>query len=192
MARLLPLLTCVLALFLLTPSAGIGQSAPNGAAPGDTISDAIAAIEAGVICAVEPDRVVEAPGTLSGTKHLVDERPPFVSKARQVPAVLGVGFGVAARATDPLGLPGVTMVVTHPPLHDQGVTSQSYVTRIPGNGSGITFYQFDYDYELVLGRWTLTTIDAGGEILFSIPFDVVPPDALPELAGACNYTDLLS
>lgn len=158
----------------------------------EIMSDRLAGYEAGVICAVAPDRVEPAPGTVSGTKHVVEEAPPFVSTGRLVPAVIGVGFGVAAEAAAPGGIAGVTMFVTHPPFPGSGATVQRFPTSIPSGALGITFYQFDYDYELVPGTWTLTTVAEDGEILFSVPFEVVPPAALPELARACNYTDLLS
>lgn len=172
---------------LLASSPAIAQGLPP-----DHVSPAIAGYEAGIICAVAPDRIDAAPDTVSGTKHVVEERPPFVSTSRRVPAVTGVGFGVSAEAVAANGLSGVTMVVTHPPMAPNGTTQQSFVTRIPGGEPGITFYQFDYDYELLLGRWTLTVVDADGSILFSVPFEVVPPQSVPALAEACNYAELLS
>ncbi len=180
---MLRLIACLLA---LPASLAAQDLPPDYTAPG------IASLEAGVICAVEPLRVDPAPDTVSGTKHVIDELPPFVSTGRLVPAVRGVGFGVSARAADPLGIAGATMMVTHPPMGDAGATRQSFPTGIPGDEPGITFYQFDYGYELLPGRWTLTTISAEGEILFSVPFDVVPPESLPQLAEVCDYEDLLS
>lgn len=159
--------------------------------PADQTSPSVLSFEAGIICAVAPDRIDEAPDTVSGTKHVVEERPPFVSNSRRVPAVLGVGFGVSAQAVSPNGISNVTMVVTHPPFTGSDATRQSLPTRIPGGEPGITFYQFDYDYELALGHWRLTTLSPEGEVLFSVPFEVVPARAVPDLARVCDYEELL-
>ncbi len=178
-----------LSLTLISPLAG---PAAADTLPADYTDPAVLGFEAGIICAVAPDRVDDAPDTVSGTKHVVDDPPPFVSTSRQVPAALGVGFGVSAQSADPAGISGVTMVVSHPPFAGNGTREQSFRTFLPGNEPGITFYQFDYAYELALGRWTLTTYDADGTVLFSIPFEVVAPETVPGLADVCNYAELLS
>jgi hypothetical protein len=117
--------------------------------------------------------------------------PPFVSNSRIVPATIGVGFGVKARATDAGGLQDVIMVVTHPPMGKEKIQTQSFQTRISGDASSVTFYQFDYAYELVTGRWQMTAMH-GETVLYQASFDIVPPQRVPELAGACGYEDLLS
>lgn len=150
--------------------------------------------DAGVLCAQDPSTVRDAPGTVAGTTHVIEEAPPFVSKGRLVPAVIGIGFGVRAGIAGDLGQDGVVMRVTHPALSGggQGATEQTFVTTIGSELSpGITFYQFDYAYELALGDWTMTAT-VGDETLYEATFTVVPPSALPELAGVCGYLDLLS
>lgn len=179
-------LFAALCLMFWSAGATLAQSLPE-----PKLSQAIASAQIGVICAVAPDEVVPAPGTVSGTKHVVSEVPPFVSYGRVVPAVLGVGFGISARAADPDGL-STTMEVTHPPFPGSGATFQSFPSRLPGASDGITFYQFDHGYELVTGRWTLVMRDLSGSVLYSVAFDVVPPEQLPQLATACGYSDLLS
>lgn len=169
-------------------SAAIGLAEPQ---PGDTVSDGIASYATGIICAVEPDRIDAAPGTVSGTKHVVHDAPDFVANSRQVPAVLGVGFGITAMAAPTEGITG-TMVVTHPPFAGTGATVQSFPSFVPSGEAGITFYQFDYEYELAIGEWTLTFVADDGVPVYSIDFDVVDPARLPDLADACGYADLLS
>lgn len=166
--------------------------AQDTGSPRDFVSMLIDSFEAGVVCAQDGGTVRDAPGTVAGTTHVVEQAPPFVSNGRRVPAVLGIGFGVKSSVPLPSGLEDVTMTVTHPPFKGSGATEQSFVTRIGGEGiPGITFYQFDYDYELALGEWTMSAF-ANGVTLYHATFTVVPPAALPELASVCGYSDLLS
>ena len=153
--------------------------------------DAIASLRVGVVCGPPVIGSSPAPDTIAGSTHLIAQTPPFIAEITQVPAVIGIGFGVKAQALDPDGLSGVTIIVTHPPMGDAGVTQQSYQSWISGTEPSPTFYQFDEDYERVTGTWTFTAVLDDAE-LFSVAFDVVPPQALPGLAEACGYRDLLS
>lgn len=147
--------------------------------------------EAGVLCAQDGGTVRDAPDTVAGTTHVVTDAPPFVSTGRAVPAVTGIGFGVRSGLIGTFAQDGVVMSITHPPFAGSGTTEQSFITQIGPKGSpGITFYQFDYGYELALGDWTMTAT-TGGIVLYEVTFTVVPPSALPELADVCGYQDLL-
>lgn len=157
----------------------------------DTISPLLASVEAGVICAPDSMETREAPGTLAGTTHVIAEEPPFVAQTRRVPAVLGIGFGIKSVTADINGLDGVLMTVTHPPMGDSGTTVQTFLTTVRGTDPSLTFYQFDFDYELLPGIWQLEA-SFGGEILSRTTFEVLPPEQVPELAEICNYTDLFS
>lgn len=157
----------------------------------DQTSDRITHLETGVICA--PDSVGEspAPDTISDFTNVIDGNPPFVSTVNRVPAVLGVGFGAKAQVDDPFGLDDVTFTIRHPKMGPQSVTQQSFQTYISGNGPSLTFYQFDFDYELVTGRWVMEA-RKDGQLLYRTQFDVVPPEQLPELASVCGFENLLS
>ncbi len=157
---------------------------------GDSIASVLSQFEAGILCAQEVIGTSPAPDTVAGITNIIDSDPPFVSNGRQVPAVLGVGFGVKAQSAG-IDYPEVTMVLTHPPMGPEGMTRQSYTTAIGTAVTGISFYQLEYDYELVVGHWTFTAM-AEGKVLYSAGFDVVPPEQVPELAGVCGYEDLLS
>jgi hypothetical protein len=173
--------------FLATPVAGWADfSAAKG-----PVSPDIIALEAGIICPPETVGSAPAPGTVAGTTHIIDVEPPFVSNARRVPAVLGIGFGVKSQTSIEGGLDGVTMVVTHPPMGGSGAEAQSFVTRVSELNPSLTFYQFDYSYELLPGTWKMTAM-RDDAVLFQVAFDVVPPSAVPELAQICGYLDLLS
>lgn len=157
----------------------------------DTTSDAMARIESGVICAPETTGVLEAPGTIAGTTHLIAEEPPFVAVTRRVPAVLGIGFGVKALSADINGIDDVLMTVTHPPMGPDGVTTQTFETIIRGTDPSLTFYQFDFDYELVTGVWQFEA-SQGGTVLYRTTFEVLRPEQVAELAQVCGFEELLS
>lgn len=159
--------------------------------PTDVKNDAIVQLEAGVICAPASTETRPAPDTLAGTTHVIDEDPPFVSNARRVPAVLGIGFGVKSVGSAANGLDDVTMVVTHPAMGAQKIETQTYGTFISSLSSSLTFYQFDYNYELLPGIWNMTAMQ-GETVLYSVNFEVLPPEQVPELASVCGFESLLS
>ena len=180
--------------FLLSSALAISGGAVVFAQADDFKSPLLGFYDAGVLCAQDATVVRDAPDTVAGTTHVIEDAPPFVSKGRIVPAVIGIGFGVRAGLVGDVGQDGVAMRVTHPALSGggNGATEQSFMTNIGSELSpGVTFYQFDYDYELALGDWTMTA-SVGDVTLYETTFTVVSPRALPELAGVCGYLDLLS
>ena len=165
------------------PLAGVAQSI-------DQISPRLSSFRAGVFCAPDVIDTTPAPDTVAGVTNVIEDVPEFVSDGRNVPAVLGMGFGILSLSRNET-LFDVLVVVTHPPMGDAGVTRQSYTSEIANTGQPMTLYQFDYDYELVQGPWTITATQ-GDEILFRAGFTVVAPQMVPELASVCGYEDLLS
>jgi hypothetical protein len=157
----------------------------------DVVAGVLFSFEAGVICPPETVGTAPAPGTVAGVTNQIAEDPPFVSTGRRVPAVLGVGFGVKAMATDGNGIDNVTMRVTHPPMGPDKVTVQTFQTRISGLDPSLTFYQFDYSYEVLQGKWTMEAIK-DDKTLYRTSFDVVPAQKLPELAMVCGFENMLS
>ena len=173
------------AALILSAAPAIAQEAA-----GDTVAAVLSHFEAGILCAQEVIGTSPAPDTVAGITNIIENDPPFVSNGRQVPAVLGVGFGVKAQSAG-IDYPEVTMVLTHPPMGPEGMTRQSYTTSIGTADTSISFYQLEYDYELVIGHWTFTAM-AAGKVLYSAGFDVVDPRQVPELGGLCGYEHLLS
>lgn len=172
--------------FAILPIAALGQTARP-----EIVGPLISNLEAGIICAQPTTGENPAPGTVAGSTHLIEVDPPFVSSKRKVPAVIGMGFGVKVRTNDPEGIPVVTMTITHPEMGALGTTTQIFQTLISGTEKSLTFYQFDFDYELVAGTWHLEA-SQGGSLLYRQTFEVVPPAEVPELAGICGYEELLS
>ena len=156
----------------------------------DAVSPQISAFRAGIFCAPEVISTSPAPDTVAGVTNVLETAPPFVSAGRNMPAVLGMGFGVMSKSKNQVLL-DVLIVVTHPPMGEGAVTRQSYYSEISSFGESMTLYQFDYDYELVQGPWTITA-SQGDTVLFQAGFNVVAPHLVPELAGICGYEELLS
>ena len=154
-------------------------------------SSAIGWIEAGIICATDTGQYREAPGTITGRAHAPTQEPPFVSNSQVVPAVLGVGLGIKARSDPDVGLLPVEVILSHPPMGDGGVTRQTFPSLITPDSNAIIFFQFDHDYELVTGAWSLTAM-RDGQTVFRANFQVVSPDQMTDLADTCDYRDLLS
>lgn len=172
--------------FAVLPVVAFGQAAQP-----EKVGPMILSHKAGIICAPPSVGTAPAPDTVAGSTHIIDVDPPFVSTNRRVPAVLGIGFGIKVQALDPAGVPEVTMTITHPPMGKTGAVSQTYQSLISGANPSLTFYQFDFDYELVVGTWQMQAAQ-GDTILYRTTFEVVPPSQVPELASICGFEELLS
>ena len=174
-------------LFAVLPLALVAQAG----LPPDEINPKIASFEAGIICAPPTMGTSKAPDTVAGTTHLIDVDPPFVSSKRRVPAVIGIGFGVKSQAMDVAGIDDVRITIIHPQMGELGATSQSFASRISGLDPSLTFYQFDFNYELVTGLWQMQAMQ-GDTVLYRTTFEVLPPSQVPELATICGFEEQLS
>ncbi|ETX14018.1 hypothetical protein OCH239_05735 [Roseivivax halodurans JCM 10272] len=139
----------------------------------------------GVFCEVPSSGRIEAPGTVAGHIELFAESPEFEWLTNVVPAVNGLSFGVKTEALDGMVYDGVVLTLTHPQFAESGATAQSYVTMLGGASSSINAYTFDTKEELATGTWSFTAT-RNGDILYSALFEVVPPEAAPEIASACG------
>ena len=151
----------------------------------------VQALTAGVLCAPEPTGSRDAPDTILGQTHILDRMPGFAAETVIVPALLGVGFGVQVQGAQGIGTEPLIITLTHPPMGENGVVQQSFGSTISGQGPNVVFYQFDYPYELVTGQWIFEG-HRGGDLVYRVIFNVVPPQAAPDLAAICNDRDLLS
>ncbi|KIQ70606.1 DUF3859 domain-containing protein [Wenxinia marina] len=134
-------------------------------------SDAIAEMQAGVICP-----------NLAGPVS-------FVAYTQVVPAVLGMGFGVRARAARPEGHPDVVAYVGHPPFAangpGDGTQTMIYDAAISGQGPSGFFFQFETEEELVPGDWWIAVVD-GTELLYRVDFRVVAASEGDRLVEVCG------
>lgn len=171
----------LIALFLaaLAPVAAADPGEPF-AAPG------VARLDWGVFCAAEAMDRAPAPGTDSGWIHVPRRTLAFHwPGVRQVPAALGLAFGVEAVAV--LGQPrSVEVQVFHPGR----ATPEAWVTTLPDSGPSLVFFRFDTAEELIPGLWVIEARDLGAAVdsapLYRVEFEVVAAAALPEMVQACE------
>lgn len=154
------------------------------------VSPRVTDLVAGLFCAPPESGRREAPDTMSGWIHIPDEPIEMLVFGNQAPTVLGLGFGVRFNLA-----PGpdaqMRYTVTHPPMPPSGVTSQSWTNTLGGGMTDSAFFQFDVPAELQPGDWSFT-VEADGETLFTMAFQVMKAEDLPALADLCRDGTLLS
>jgi hypothetical protein len=134
----------------------------------------------GIYSAVTTKKV-PAPGTAAGTTNQLDNLS-LVSRTETIPARIGTRFGFYYTVT---GVPAGTQIqikfATRPPspgLKNPNTGETTYIdestTYVTLGGSGNYHgWTFDYDYELLPGRWTFE-IWYGDRKLGEQSFNVVP------------------
>jgi len=142
----------------------------------DTQSPGAARFEHGFFCAMEPISFEEASDTVSGTVTIVADEPIFLAPGPQVPAQLGIGFGVIIQPLPQYAGP-VTISVQHPPMGPNGVTRQSWQADLFAEDSTYLGFTFEQRYEVVRGPWTLSA-QSNGRPIYEVNFVVTDPARL--------------
>ncbi|SIO33276.1 DUF3859 domain-containing protein [Vannielia litorea] len=151
----------------------------------------MAEVSYGLNCAVEIVGSLDAPGTERGRVDVFDTPPELSPLGQVVPALLGLGFGVRARAADGVSISGAIFHVIHPPFDGTGTTEQSWQASYTDKALSTHLYRFDFPYEAMTGTWVMEAVHEG-ELLYRIPFTVVPPEAYPGARELCDPEGLLS
>lgn len=172
-------LTLISAFLLALAVPATAQDTPN-----PRTSPEIAELIYGLYCAQEPEREDPAPETASGVINIVPSIPDFQFRQKLVPAEVGIGFGVLARAQPGVVHDPVTVTVTHPPYPETGIEVERWVTDID-DGLNLMGFSFDRASELVLGEWTFSAETLAGEELFHISFEVIAPELMPQVISTC-------
>lgn len=146
--------------------------------------------EYGIFCPDEATGRIEAPDTERGFIDLITGDPRVDFHTDIVPGELGLGFGMRFRLEDGLGPRVGRVIITHPPFGAQAVTRESYPITIDGEGTSMTQFDFDDDYEVQYGAWTLA-IEVDGEVLLSHTFTVVPKEQSAISTKLCKGPALL-
>ncbi len=161
-----------------------------GAQPPLRLSPLVEDLERGLFCATDEGSRMEAPDTEFGWIHIPEEPVAMRLPGTTVPAVLGLGFGIEylIGGTDPVP---IRYEIAHPPMPPSGRVQQSWEAWVFGGEPEVVFFQFDIDAELLPGRWSFAAF-AGDKELFFAAFDIVIPEAAPNLAGLCAGGELLT
>lgn len=162
-----------IALALATPLCA--DPAPPEAAPD------VARLEVGVFCALQAMGQRPAPGTLTGWIHVPEGEIDFHWPGQQVvPAQIGLAFGVKSRMAPGLFLDGEMRV-----YRPGSPTPETWDASFTDLSDQFGFFRFDREDELITGPWRFEAW-AGDQHLYTVPFEVVPADALPNIAQACG------
>ena len=166
----LPLLALPAALAAATAMA---DPAPPEAAPGILIENH------GVHCNVETTGTQAAPDTESGEVNLLSGTPEFAFPGQEVPARLGISFGVVA-------------------VPDRDIFNVQFLTWKPGatkpefwfadmtaDAPHIQGFMFETPPELVTGLWRFEARE-GDTTLYRVEFDVRPGSDLPGVTSDCH------
>lgn len=145
----------------------------------------------GVICEVQLQGTRPAPDTLSGLLNLVDQDRPIDVETLQVPAELGLSFGIRSSLTAGSAVPEVTVVVTHPPMGPNGVTVERWPTPMNFGETSLNLFTFEHEYELAEGAW-MFQLERDGEVLLQQPFQVTAPGTVPAVQQACFAAEIMS
>ena len=144
----------------------------------------------GAFCRQDTVGAVPAPDTAAEKVDLLPNTPEIRWVTHRIPALPGISFGIRTRAVDNLRYDPVLIELTHPPFVGSGLTRQSYLTALGGEGASINAYSFDTVEELVTGTWVFRALHNGQE-LYRVQFQVVPPELAPDVGRDCG-ADIIS
>ena len=162
------------------------------AAPGESYArDPVVIIDHGIICQVTPEGAREAPDTMMGAINLIEQTRDMDVTTRLVPAKAGISFGVKFTLRPGAGDRDVTILVTHPPMGPEGVTTESWISPLSEGRASLNLFTFEFPYEMVPGPWVMA-IEADGERLMEQHFEVVSELAAPAALSVCYGQDFVS
>ncbi len=145
----------------------------------------------GVICDIRPEGQRPAPGTVSGVLNLVEQDRQIDVPSVNVPAELGLSFGIRATLAPGTALPQLDMVVTHPPMGAAGQTVERWAITMNAGQHSLNLFTFEDRYELVEGPWLFQLVDED-EVLLQQPFLVTPQGSVPAVQQTCYGAQVVS
>ena len=151
----------------------------------------IALQEHGVICTINLQGQQPAPDTETGHINVIDETRGIDVFTDQVPAHLGLSFGIRTVLSKGAILDGVRISVTHPPMGPERITQQSWEASLHSGASALNLFTFEDTHELVQGTW-IFQLTFAGNILSEQRFEVTPPGSVPTVQYACQDDALTS
>lgn len=174
----------LLAALLLSASPAFGGAS-------SFVSDAAILVDYGLFCPFDAEGRAPAPLTETGDILLIDQSRQVDITTAQIPAVLGLSFGLRLRLPPGATYDRAQIRVIHPPLGPSGVTQQIWDTAPSDGAATLDIFRFEYPHELVLGDWKMGLL-LDGVLVLEQRFKVLPPEAAPDLAKACTPAALTS
>ena len=154
-------------------SAALAELSSPILGPGITIQ------EIGIYCAAEDKATEPAPETSLGYIFVLDGIPEFAFKQRQVPARLGISFGLVV--TTDRDIPNARIDTWRPGATSPDTWYADFTAGVPR----MRGFRFDFADELVTGLWRMEAYD-GDTQLYSVTFDVRPGSEMPGVTSDCN------
>lgn len=149
-------------------------------------------LEFGVFCTQERMEQQAAPDTVQGVVNIVPGGNQIRWPQAQVPAAIGVGFGIWYNVSD-LGPGMIETVITHPPVGADGIKRESWQSAfVPGDSDRrYTGFSMEYDEELVQGLWQFRVYHES-RLIAQQRFHLVPESVFPTIVATCSGVVLSS
>lgn len=158
-------------------------SLPGAALPADpgvpVTAPGIELTEVGIFCHAAASATEEAPDTTLGYVTLLPQTPELAFRQRQVPARIGVQFGVIVRSDRTIsGVRNETWMPgsSHPEV---------WHVDLPADRPLARGFMFEYPHELRIGTWRMDAFD-GDTLLYSVEWEILSPDDLPGIGSDCG------
>ncbi len=165
---------------LLTLGLALGWLAPVAADPAPPRTDPrVRIVDLGIYCRPQIAGQEAAPDTSLGYINLFSEQPVIRYRQQQVPAALGLSFGLIIVSQD--DVPQARMESWKPGRTEPEV----WFADIVAGEERARGFTFDFDSELIPGIWRLEAWD-GDRQLYSVEFEVLSPSALPGIQADCG------
>jgi hypothetical protein len=166
-----PPLLALLAALAAAPA--MADPTPVTTAPGILIENH------GVHCNVEVAGTQAAPNTESGLVDLLVGTPEFAFPGQEVPARLGISFGVVA--VPDRDIFNVQFLTWRP----SATAPEFWFADMAADAPHIQGFMFETPTELETGLWRFEARE-GEDLLYSVEFEVLPGSALPGVTSDCN------
>ncbi|WP_371156848.1 DUF3859 domain-containing protein [Jannaschia sp. 2305UL9-9] len=167
----------------LTPSV-LGLALLGGVASSPLMAQ-VRLLEAGIICPrISSGELIDAPGTEAGVIRRIEQGLGFDLGARTVPTMTNLSFGFRTTLKPGAPLQPVTIVVTHPPMGDRGITRQEWSDTMWPGDTNLNLFTFEHDYEKVSGPWAFA-IEIEGDTVVEVAFEVTEDGGRGPVEAAC-------
>ncbi|MDQ2066416.1 DUF3859 domain-containing protein [Xinfangfangia sp. CPCC 101601] len=169
-----PLLQRLLSLaFIAIPLPALADPAPPLLAPG------VRLIDHGIYCQTDSIGTQAAPETSLGFIDTLPGVPVMVYRQQEIPGRLGTSFGVVVELDRPIL--DMRIETWKPGATKAEIWYDSTLADTPQ----MRGFAFDYPEEIIMGLWRMEAWD-GDQQLYSVEFEVLPPEALPGVTSDCN------